>query len=59
MPKKPNSWQDGKEKESKFKPLQWSGDTMFTFPLPPSNVPNWASPVVVYVTQEYCAGKWV
>lgn len=49
----------GRKKKSKFKLLQWSEDTMFAFPLPPSHVPNWASPVVMYVTQVYCAGKWV
>lgn len=49
----------GRKKKSKFKPLQWSGNTMFTFPLAPSSVPDRASPVVTYVTRVHCAGKQV
>lgn len=49
----------GRKKKSKFKPLQWSGDAMFTFPLYPSNVPDPASPVVTYETRVHCAEKWV
>lgn len=48
----------GRKKKSKFKPLQGSGDTIFTFPLPPSNVPDWVSPIVTYVTCVHSAGKW-